>query len=121
MKNSTLILALITVTMSVSFRKQPAADTTLSFGIFDCSEESNVNFRLTMNPDSTFTYFNNVDPKNIVDIKGTWSRNRNSILLGGYNSKVAIHTKWKLEKNGTCITSRKGMEFSRLCRIEPCN
>lgn len=121
MKSITLISALLCLTASVSFRKPLSTAETVSFGICDCTAKGNPDFRLTIHPDSTFTYFSNMDPRNVVNIKGTWSINRNSFVLSGYDSKKAIHSKWKLEKNGSCITSRKGMEFSRLCRIQPCD
>jgi hypothetical protein len=54
-------------------------------------------------------------------VTGNWVWKKNTIVLKDYKAGTAIHNRWKMTKKFPCITSRKGMEFSRLCEVKKCD
>ena len=92
-----------------------------TYGVCDCDENTSMNFNLTINDDYTFHYFKNDVSTNVIDVKGNWERKGNSIVLKNYTSSKPIHDKWTVDKNGVCLKSKKGLEWSRLCQVKPCN
>jgi hypothetical protein len=117
-KNLSLFLVIAVLTV-FAFRDRPAAKTT-TYGICDCVKKSSSgpNFTLTIAEDHTFRYVSTMDPKSRIDITGTWEMEGERIRLKDYPAGSAIHDKWKLEHKFPCITSRRGLEFSRLCEVE---
>jgi hypothetical protein len=117
-KNRLLFLSLAALTV-FAFRDRPAVKTT-TYGVCDCTKKaaSDPNFELKINEDHTFRYLSTMDPQKPVDVTGTWQADGKKIVLKDYPSGRAIHDKWKLEDKHPCITSRKGMEFSRLCEVK---
>jgi predicted transcriptional regulator len=72
---------------------------------------------LTLNADQTFHYQNSSVPAKKVDISGNWSVNGKKIVLEAANN---FRQNWKFDKNQSCVVTRKGLEFIRLCDIESC-
>lgn len=72
---------------------------------------------LTLNPDNTFTYVDNSNDDEKINITGTWSLYEGDIYLANYPAGIKIFRIWKAEKNFAAIKSRKGTAYYRLCRI----
>ena len=100
---------------------KPVTITTGTFGVCDCDEDTSMKFNLTISDDFTFHYYKNDDPDNMIDVKGKWEMKDNTIVLKEYTSSKPIHDKWTVDKNGVCLKSKKGLEWSRLCQVKPCN
>jgi hypothetical protein len=64
-----------------------------------------------LNEDHSFTYF---DKSSGSEIKGTWSVQKGNVLLHS-EQKLPIKKSWKITGNESCLKSRKGMTFYRLC------
>lgn len=90
------------------------------YGICDCEDSKSMKFNVTFNDDHTFHYYRNDDPANVVDVRGKWEVVKNSIILSDYNATVDIHDKWTFDKNEACLKSKKGFEWTRLCKVKPC-
>jgi len=73
---------------------------------------------LQINDDHSFRYFDNSNPNKKIDLKGSWKLNGNTIHLSNYSSDFGIHNKWTIDKNTSCLKSRKGLNFTRLCQIQ---
>jgi hypothetical protein len=83
----------------------------------DESQPHVLSVELTLNADHTFTYVNNMDSEEKINVSGTWSLYEGEIFLANYSSEVKILKIWKPEKNYTALKSRKGTAYYRLCRI----
>lgn len=114
MKTLRNILILIFAFGLFSFKHPNSTVKVGTYGI--CNNTGNVKVELTLNKDNTFTYYNNSNPRNIVEVKGNWVQKNNQINLINFNSAAKIPSKWIIDKNNLCIKSRKGLEFSRICK-----
>ena len=124
MLNRLLILpGILVMFLFASFTNtsKPVAFTTGTYGVCDCDEDTSMKFNLTISDDFTFHYYKNDDPDNMIDVKGKWEMKDNTIVLKEYTSSKPIHDKWTIDKNGVCLKSKKGLEWSRLCQVKPCN
>lgn len=111
------VLLILVVFLTSAFRGSSPEATTASrtFGICNCEKDANApRFDLTLNADNTFRYVNTVSGT-AIDVTGTWQSTGKTIVLKDYPAGAKLHDKWKAESKKPCITSRKGMEFSRLC------
>jgi hypothetical protein len=118
MKRNLIILSLAVITtFLVSFKKPVPAAFTGTYGI--CSQSTPM-FELKINDDHTFSYLNNMDPANKIAANGVWEEKGKTIVLKDYQPNTTIANKWKLDKNGQCISGRVGMNFMRLCKTT-CN
>jgi hypothetical protein len=119
MKNLFLATFFIAVTMSVQ-AKGPSEKKPISgvYGVCSSGTENAVKIELTINDDFTFHYFDNNNPSKILDVKGNWSMENNTIVLKDYTSAFSIHNKWKVDNNENCLKSRKGLEYTRLCHLK---
>ncbi len=70
---------------------------------------------LKLNDDNTFVYYNETNPKKIVEVKGTWEVQDKYIVLKSSSNTSDYPNKWKLDQSYSCIKARKGMEFIRIC------
>ena len=88
----------------------------------DCmSEEIRVKMQLNFKEDNTFTYFDNFNPKRVVDVSGKWEMKGNAIVLSDYSSDYKMPDKWVLNTEGKCIKTRLGLAWYRLCSLKECN
>ena len=126
MKKQTLILTMLIALTLMSFKShRPSEKLKLKTGVYgicncDSLSKSSLKIELTINEDFTFHYFNNSIPTKILDVQGSWTLNDNTVFLKDYHSDFPINNKWTIDKNGKCLKSRKGLEFSRLCHIKSC-
>jgi hypothetical protein len=70
---------------------------------------------LTINPDHTFEYTNSTNPNKPIRTSGTWEQKGNTLTLGNYQSKIKVNDHWTIDKNCSCLRSRRGMEWIRIC------
>lgn len=84
------------------------------------SNSGSVKLGLTINADFTFHYFDNSNPEKSVDVRGNWQLKNNTIFLDNYSSDFPLERKWTVNGNKKCITSRKGLRFTRLCNVAEC-
>ncbi|UPT67297.1 MAG: hypothetical protein M0D57_00955 [Sphingobacteriales bacterium JAD_PAG50586_3] len=127
MKTSKLILlaiCAISVVALSGYKKAPrkATFTYGSYGVCDCegAGSKEIMVRLTVNEDFTFSYINNADPAKKVDITGKWVWDGDKVFLKEHNSPYPIHDRWAIDKNSSCIKSRLVMNYTRLCKLQPC-
>lgn len=123
MKKVNLILTTVVVLAIMSFK--PSENLSLltgTYGVCNCDDNSNSTTKteLLINEDNSFHYFDNSNSNKKIDVKGKWIRKGNTIYLQDYNSEFAIHNKWTIDKNEKCLTSRIGLNFTRLCHIKAC-
>lgn len=114
-------MLVVLTTMSFKDKNPLEKVMTGAYGVCNCDTESGAKVELTINEDFTFHYYDNYNPSKIIDIKGNWALNENTLLLKDYKSDFSIHNKWTLDKNEKCLKSRKGLEWTRLCHVKSCN
>ena len=116
---STLITILSVVLLTSSFTNKQSPDKIVSgiYGICSMENGAGAKIELTVNDDHTFHYYDNFDQTKIIDVKGKWILNGNTILLTDFESEYAIHDKWAIDAKYQCIKSRKGLEWTRLCHL----
>jgi hypothetical protein len=125
MKKMKITTALITAGMAMTLigaRISPESlATTDTYGVCGCVSESNTKctFKLELNEDKSFHYIDQSGSSKI-DITGKWLSAGRSIQLTGFSDNMKIHDQWKIDKEGNCIQSRKGLEFVRLCNLGLC-
>ncbi len=95
---------------------------TVTYGTCGCegalSAASQV--ELTLHPDYTFHYINASDPAQKLDLTGNWVMQGKKVVLHLDGVETSFHNSWKLDKNQSCIVSRKGLNFVRLCNVKAC-
>ena len=103
--------------MSFTGKKPSTSGVSGTYGV--CSSEvSSQKLELTLNEDKSFHYINNTNPDNSIDITGIWSQKGNVISLNNLSSDIDINDKWTIDKKDNCISSRKGILWTRLCLIK---
>ena len=114
---STLLTILTVVLLTSSFTNKQSPDKMVSgiYGICNMENGAGAKIELSVNDDHTFHYYNSFDKTKIIDVKGKWTLNGNTILLSDFESEFAIHDKWSIDTKYQCIKSRKG--WTRLCHL----
>jgi len=85
-----------------------------TYSICDGEEGVLPAFELVLNEDFTFRYVRRDNPEETIDVAGKWAMNGKHIVLNAYNEEVSIHDRWKVDEQ--CLRSKKGFEWTRLCR-----
>lgn len=86
-------------------------------GTYGISKNYPVKYELIINADKTFTFQDYSDQKNKIDARGTWEIKNDKILLQDKSDAFPYGTKWKIEKDGKAVRTRKGLEFIRLAKL----
>lgn len=86
-------------------------------GTYGISKNYPVKYELKINADKTFTYQDYADPKNKIEARGTWELKDNKIFFQDQTATFPYRAKWKIEKDGKAVRTRKGMEFIRLAKL----
>ena len=97
-----------------AFKSAPDPDFIGTYGI---SKNYPVKYELKINDDNTFTYQDFTDPKNKINAQGTWELKNNKLVLHDQTSTFPYYGKWKIEKDGKAVKTRKGLEFIRLAKL----
>ncbi len=126
MEKAKLILLIMTTFICMSFiGSKPSCKLPVMGTYSTCSCDKTIEnllkFGLTLNENFTFNYFDNTNSEKKVNVKGTWSLEKNTILLKDYPSNTSLDNKWTIDKSGKCIKSKKGLSFTRLCNVKECN
>ncbi len=99
---------------SLAFKNAEQPDFIGTYGI---SKNHPVKFELKINADKTFTYQDYSNPNKKIDARGTWELKENKIYLQDQTSTFPYCAKWKIEKDGMAVRTRKGLEFIRLAKL----
>lgn len=83
-------------------------------GIYGVSTENPSQIELHINKDGSFYYQDLSLAKETIQVKGTWEIKGQKLNLISAADNSTFHNKWKLNKEGQVIKSRKGMTFYTL-------
>jgi hypothetical protein len=108
------IILLVFLFSSFAFKGAAQLDFIGTYGI---SKNYPGKLELKINADKTFSYQDYSDPKNKIEAQGTWELKDNKIMLQDQTATFPYHAKWKIEKGGKAVRTRKGMEFIRLAKF----
>ncbi|MBK0403754.1 hypothetical protein I5M27_12205 [Adhaeribacter sp. BT258] len=114
MKVQLAIILSVFLFSSFGFKDEPKPDFIGTYGI---SKNHPVKFELKINADKTFSYQDYSDPNKKIDARGTWELKDNKIMLQDQTATFPYRNKWKIEKEGKAVRTRKGMEFIRLAKL----
>ena len=98
--------------------EEPAISTG-TYGVCGCDPTSSTspNISLAIHADNSFHYVNGTDPRAAVDVEGRWELKGRTLTLWTSSSESPFE-KWTMDNS--CLRSRKGMTFTRLCHMEAC-
>lgn len=119
-------LFLLALLGGMAFSGGPEKDGTISeavtYSVCGCegAVSAGASVALTLQPDHTFQYLNASDPAHKLELKGQWVMHGKKVDLQADDAAVSFHKSWKLDKNQSCIVSRKGLNFMRLCDVKAC-
>jgi hypothetical protein len=99
---------------SLAFKSVSEPDFIGTYGI---SKNYPGKLELKINADKTFTYQDFSDPNNKIEARGTWELEDNKIILQDHTATFPYRSKWKIEKDGRAVRSRKGLEFIRFAKF----
>lgn len=118
------IIILIALLGAMSFSGVPTSKVsilkTTTYGICGCDNSFESNIEMTLHPDQTFQYRNVSNPHQKVEVTGNWVMRGKKIVLQAEASEKDFNKTWKFDKGQSCILSRKGLTFIRLCDKESC-
>ena len=100
--------------LSLAFKNATQPDFIGTYGI---SKNYPAKLELNINADMTFTYLDYSDPKNKIESRGTWEVKDNITFLHDQTATFPYRSKWKIEKDGRAVRSRKGIAFYRLAKL----
>jgi hypothetical protein len=103
--------------MSFVSGDQPVQGISGTYGICDGQDGVLPAFELVLNEDFTFRYMRRDNADEPIDVKGKWSMSGKHIVLKADTPEVSIHDKWKVDEQ--CLKSKRGFEWTRLCRVKP--
>jgi len=89
-------------------------------GTYGVCNTNNTTVELKLNPDNSFRYIDNSNPKKTINVKGKWTMKKNRISLHDYSSQFKFHDNWKIDKEGIVANSRRGLSFYRLVNKNNC-
>ena len=108
-------LVALTFTLSSFISKSDNIPQFEKFGFYVGGPTENPPVSLKINADQTYHFYNNSNVKKPIKVTGTWVQDGNRILLQG-NESIKFHHIWKIDPDCTCLKSKKGMTFYRLCQ-----
>ena len=116
MKKSISLIATITgCILMLSFTNVPAGEFTGNYGVCDADPS---HLQLQIHEDHTFSYTDYSNPNQKIDATGTWMQRGKKVILTGNNAAQAFRAVWKFEKDGQAITSRRGLSYYRLVKLD---
>ncbi len=71
--------------------------------------------QLQLQNDFSYSYKDLSHPNKKIEITGTWKQDGKHIYLLGH-AEVRFHNTWKIDPGCTCLKSKKGITFYRLCQ-----
>jgi hypothetical protein len=109
----TILFSAILIT-TFAFKNAPESEI---FGTYGVSKSDPAKIGLTIKEDKTFSYRDYSVMNKIIEVQGTWELKNNKIILQGHTSKFPYGSKWRIEKEGKAVRTRKGLEFIRLAKF----
>lgn len=116
---ATLSLGLMLVSFTPPGSPSAPALRSGTYGVCGCgTAAAGTGISLSLSDDRTFHYVNRTDPAKRVDVAGNWETKGNKVTLRTASGEV--FETWSVDKNTTCLRSRQGLLFTRLCHLEAC-
>ncbi len=114
-----ICVLIVSFSFTISDDRPKTAGVAGKYGVCSYAEApaQEISVELTLNPDNTFHYIDNSNTENKIDVSGKWTLYEGDIYLTDYPTGKSIHKIWKTEKDSSCLKSRKGMTYYRLCKI----
>jgi hypothetical protein len=121
MKKTYLFLSFMMISLGLSSTKPPIKLVTGTYGVcsFAGQDENSNKIEITLNDDHSFRYIYHTGGKPI-DAKGTWELKGNTVILTAVTKNSGITKKWKIDGSYACISSRKGLCWTRICHLNDC-
>ncbi len=118
---ATVSLSLMLLSFTPPGSPSAPALRTGTYGVCGCETPTATgpNISLALNNDQSFHYVNGTDRDELVDVTGSWEIKKDKVILRtSSNEEFAT---WSVDKNTSCLRTRKGLLFSRLCHLEACH
>ena len=117
---STLSLSLMLVSFTPPTPPSAPSLRIGTYGVCGCgtTTATGPDISLALNNDQSFHYVNGTDRNELVDVTGSWEIKKDKVILRtASNEEFAT---WTVDKNTSCLRTRKGLLFTRLCHLEAC-
>ncbi len=114
------ILFIGTLFFTLSAFDNPEKNITDLTGTYSICSVKNYPLSLTLNQDKSFSYRDLTNPNKLIDIKGVWTFDKNTVMLVDTKGSTNFHNKLKLNKMNNGIQSRKGISFYSLSKLANC-
>jgi len=91
-----------------------------TYGVCGCgtTTATGPDISLALNNDQSFHYVNGTDRDELIDVTGSWEIKKDKVILRtASNEEFAT---WTVDKSTSCLRTRKGFLFTRLCHLEAC-
>jgi hypothetical protein len=120
MKKINLVLIATCVLFFLFSFTQKSTSQSNFIGVYGISDSDNSQVKLTIYENGTYAYIDLSNPNTPINTTGKWFKKNHGIELEN-NSNLKFHDKWKFSADGKIATSRKGMLFYRLIKVNSCN
>ena len=108
-------MAAFAIALSVAFTNKGNEGIEITYGV---SENDPSQIELQLNSNFEFTYQDFSDPNQKIKTAGTYTLDKNTVVLSAKNDVIKFHDKWKLSDDKKTAKSRKGMTFYTLKRVD---
>jgi hypothetical protein len=118
---ATLSLSLMLLSFTPPGSPSAPALRTGTYGVCGCETPTATGpaISLALHDDRTYHYVNGTDRNELVDVTGSWEIEKDKVILRtASNEEFAT---WTVDKNTSCLRTRKGFLFTRLCHLEACH
>ena len=111
----TLFISTIIILALLSFN---SSESSKFLGTYGVSKDDPSGIKLKLNEDHTFHYTDYSNIAKAINATGKWEMVDRTVYLKGFKSNHSFHTKWKMSKNGKIATSRLGISFYALKKLD---
>ncbi|MFZ6052586.1 hypothetical protein [Halocola ammonii] len=108
-------MAAFAIALSVAFTTTSNDGLEITYGV---SEDDPSQIELQLNSNFEFTYQDFSDPNQKIMTAGTYTLDKNTVVLSAKSDVIKFHDKWKLSDDMKTAKSRKGMTFYTLMKVE---
>lgn len=108
-------MAAIAIALSVAFTSTGNEGIEITYGVSE-NDPSQIELKLNSNFEFTYRDFSNPDEK--IQTSGTYTLDKNTVVLTAENEELKFHDKWRISDDMKTAKSRKGMTFYTLMQVE---
>jgi hypothetical protein len=108
-------MAAFAIALSVAFTNPSNEGLDITYGV---SENDPSQIELQLNSNFEFTYQDFSDPNQKIKTAGTYTLDKNTVVLSSRSDVSKFHDKWKLSDDKKTAKSRKGLTFYTLMQVE---